>query len=253
VGQLSAMSSLGAGPPVEGSHLLATIESRNATSCGTTASGSLYCWGGPLDTVRFDPGSLTFQSCPNGRTSMPCTHVPMKWRGPESWARLASSGDTCGITSSGAALCWGRAVFEWGPTIFGRTQPADPYALPVEPWEVATPTPLRDIIGHPGNYGACAHAVDGRVVCWGKSFTGEFGTGVLSEWFTVPTIVAGGRAFAQIASGWNHMCGLTTGGEIQCWGNDRWGDLGMGSDVPVQSNGNRGFLVPTRIASIAGK
>jgi alpha-tubulin suppressor-like RCC1 family protein len=254
IGHPGPLSSLGALPPVEGNHLFATIESRVGTSCGTTTAGSLYCWGGQPDTVRFDAApTAAVEACFYGPVSTPCTHVPAKWRGPESWARLVSSGDTCGITSSGAVLCWGDPVVDWGPAVFGRTQPANPNVLPVEPWEVASAVPLRDIMGHPGGYGACAHAVDGRVVCWGRSSNGEFGTGALFESYTVPTVVAGGRAFTQIAAGPGYMCGLTAGGEILCWGGGGIGLLGVGFDVPRQPNGNLSLPTPTRIASIAGK
>jgi len=191
--------------------------------------------------------------CVGGRNGTDCTNVPMRWRGTESVSRPAASEIPCLVTTSGGATCWRLAFFEWGVNGTDGSKPfADLMAAP-RGVPLALPTPIRDIVGSPGLYGACAHAVDGRVVCWGASVSGQFGDGVESESFVRPTIVAGGRSFAQISAGGLFMCGLTDGGEILCWGDGWHGVLGTGTVVPVNTQGRHAVSTPTRIASIAGR
>jgi alpha-tubulin suppressor-like RCC1 family protein len=47
----------------------------------------------------------------------------------------------------------------------------------------------------------------------------------------VPVAVLGNHAFTQISGSWEHTCALKTSGEAWCWGANRFGQLGIGSDV----------------------
>ena len=42
--------------------------------------------------------------------------------------------------------------------------------------------------------------------------------------------MTGDHRFSALASGAFHTCGLTTGGAILCWGDDTFGQLGIGRD-----------------------
>jgi hypothetical protein len=239
--------------PVAGGHFFTSVGSHNnASMCGATGSGAMYCWG-TADTVRFELGGTPLLSCNAGRNGTPCTNIPLRWRGTEAVARPALSGYPCLITTTGGATCWGIAFYEWGTNgTDGSRSFTDLMAAP-RGVPLALPTPIRDIVGSPGLYGACAHAVDGRVVCWGSSVSGQFGDGVEQESFTLPTVVTGGRSFAHLSAGSLFMCGLTDAGEILCWGDGAYGTLGTGIVVPVSASGRHPVPIPTRIASIAGR
>ncbi len=239
--------------PVAGGHVFTTVSTADSQACATTEEGALYCWGGYSDTIRFDPAGVPLQSCPFGRNMGPCTHVPLKMRGADQWSRHVGSEHSCAITTADGVSCWGDAFYEWGSFATGRTESWQVLAASATPIPLVLPTPIRDIVGSPGLYGACAHARDGRVVCWGTSLSGEFGTGVAGEKFNLPTIVAGGRAWAQLSAGNLFMCGLTDGGEILCWGDGSRGALGTGAVIPANGLGRRSVPTPTRIASIAAR
>lgn len=58
----------------------------------------------------------------------------------------------------------------------------------------------------------------------------------------------GGHTFRQIAAGAAHTCGVTTAGEIWCWGSNGYGALG--TDDPVGScNGFLCSVTPVRVES----
>jgi hypothetical protein len=262
----SAGPGLGEAQPVVGAHLYATVHVpigyplpadlvpvTNGTACGTTSAGALYCWGPDADTARFEIGDVGLQGCPVGRPITPCTYVPLKMHGPDLWARRAAVGFPCAVTTTGGLSCWGTVFQGWGSAPTGRTDSWDVLAKERDPIPLLLPTPVRDIVGAATLSGACAHAVDGRVVCWGKSVSGQFGSGVASDSLGIPTIVAGGRAFTRLSGGYLFMCGLTGAGEILCWGDASRGVLGLGPNVPPSANGQRPVPTPTRIASIAGK
>ncbi|MFA7478637.1 MAG: hypothetical protein WC184_12240, partial [Acidimicrobiia bacterium] len=52
--------------------------------------------------------------------------------------------------------------------------------------------------------------------------------------------------WAQITAGSNHSCGITTGGDAYCWGNNTYGQMGNGNTpsqtTPVKVVGNHSFV-----------
>src|SRR5215217_2444986 len=56
------------------------------------------------------------------------------------------------------------------------------------------------------------------------------------------TTRAGPPTFVSIAAGSAHFCGLDSNGDIHCWGDGRWGQLGDGSTESAD-------VSPIRVAS----
>jgi hypothetical protein len=119
-------------------------------------------------------------------------------------ALAASSQGTCGLTLSGAALCWGASfmVNHWEPTPIGQA------------------APFVSIHGSSGSY--CALTADGEAWCWGAGPDGRIGSGGHAEtgFFgtSSPLRVAGGLRFRQISPGGSFTCGVTTTSQGYCWG-----------------------------------
>src|SRR5262249_49873926 len=143
------------------------------------------------------------------------------------WASISSQMDsypqdkqanTCGVTTSGAAYCWGfNAAGEVGD---GTTT------------ERHVPTLVSG--GYTwgsisvGSYDVCGVTTAGVGYCWGYGGYGELGNGGTSQ-HTTPTLVSGGYTWAKISLGATVACGVTTAGVGYCWGRNDVGQVGDNS------------------------
>jgi alpha-tubulin suppressor-like RCC1 family protein len=73
---------------------------------------------------------------------------------------------------------------------------------------------------------------------------GQLGDGSFEN-HASPGLIAGDFSFSRIAAGFNHSCGLTSGGEVYCWGSNGSGQLGDGTtqarSAPVHINSSVTF------------
>ena len=79
--------------------------------------------------------------------------------------------------------------------------------------------------------------------CWGRNVEGQLGAGFTSSFSATPEPVQNGLVFAAISAGWEHTCGMTTGGVAYCWGSNLNGQLGSSSfddsSVPIRVVGQQ--------------
>lgn len=200
---------------VAGGLVFTQIVAGDDHTCGITRAGASYCWG------RNTEGEL------GDRTTMD-RHVPTAVAGGKAFTQIAAGYDhTCGLTSAGAAYCWGRNT--QGEVGDNTTTSRD------VPTVVAGARIFTRIAG--GSEHTCGLASAGKAYCWGFNYDGQLGDSTRDNIRLVPTSVAGGLAFTQIATGANHTCVLTSAGMAYCWGANTVGQLG--------DNSNTNRLVPT--------
>ena len=111
-----------------------------------------------------------------------------------------------------------------------------------------------------GESHTCALSTTGAVYCWGDNFAGDLGNNSGTE-SNVPVQVVGVggsgllSGIASIAAGEMHTCAVGTTGEVYCWGDNYYGELGnkwtAESNVPVQVEGVGGSGLLSGIASIS--
>lgn len=82
-------------------------------------------------------------------------------------------------------------------------------------------------------FGTCALLESKQVACWGQNFKGRFGIGSANvDVFVPPTLIPGLSHVKQISLGASNSCALTEDGEVYCWGENAYGEVGDGSTVP---------------------
>jgi alpha-tubulin suppressor-like RCC1 family protein len=214
----------------------AQISGGGSHMCALTSDGVAYCWGFNGDGQLGD-GTTSNRSTPTAiSTNLRFTSITAAGSGVfygagGSEAGYLAGGHTCGLTSTGAAYCWGYN--RWGTsgdgTEVGHLTPTA--AAPglaftsITTWENHT----------------CGITTTGETKCWGLNVHGQLGNGTTSLNITVPVTVLGGITFTSLSAGWQHTCGITSTGASSCWGLNLYGELGDGTTTDR--------LTPTPVSS----
>jgi alpha-tubulin suppressor-like RCC1 family protein len=177
-------------------------------SCGVTPEGAVYCWG------------------PNGYDERTDRVSPEPIPGGLSFVMVrVSVSIACGLTASGDVYCWGYNI--WGRLGDGSLEET----IRSTPGLVAGGLKFSAISVSSGH--SCGLTTAGAAYCWGYNGNGSQVGGALGDGTTInrftPVPVSGGLTFTQIAVGGGHSCGLTSAGDLHCWGDNQFGQLGDGT------------------------
>lgn len=188
-------------------------------ACGTQADGSLWCWGNN-DQGQLGVGKMFRRS-----------QAPMRVVGGQSWTSVSAGGwHTCATTTGSASYCWGSNAF--GQVGDGTT------TLRVKPAQV---TGGDQFVSMSTTWGrSCGITAGGGVRCWGENANGELGNGNRANSAVPVALSDGGQTWAQVTTGNLATCASTTGGQVFCWGDNRYGQLGPAagasySTTPISS------------------
>ncbi len=122
-----------------------------------------------------------------------------------------------------------------GVAIGGRGEGGDP----------SSPSPLASraavVVGprlSGGGEATCVVRPTGQLVCWGANAFAELGAGVRAPYLEPVEAAGFGSGVLGVSTGGAHTCAITSGGGVQCWGSNGYGQLGDGttldSVVPVE-------------------
>lgn len=174
---------------------------------------------------------------------------------------------TCGVTSGGAAYCWGwnregrLGIGTLSPvTVPERVVATGSFTQVIAGWEIScgmlggaaacwgsnrsgqlgadtkadalVPVPVVQggtfvRVATHGTHTCGLADLDETVWCWGAGWAGQRGTGVLA--YGPPEPVAGGQRFRDVDVGWLFSCALAADGGAWCWGTNHNGELGRDS------------------------
>jgi len=208
-----------------------TLSVGSSSVCALTPGSVGYCWG---SNDRREFGTAT--NSPLLSASPFAAPLP-------AFASLSAghAQHMCGITSTGSAMCWGRADFGvmGDGTVFGNVSGSVPVTVAGGFfWKTITVSQLS----------TCGVSTGFLGYCWGNNQRGEIGSAsipVASTAHSFPNLLDGGHAWQSVVTGWLHACGITTAGEAYCWGDNMAGQLGIGTTDNVLGH-NR---VPTAVAT----
>lgn len=188
-----------------------------AHACALTIGGGVKCWGyneqGQLGDGTHGGSRLT----------------PVDVVGLTSGVRVVVAGwrHTCALTTGGGVKCWGD---NWAGPVGDGSNGARGMFYRLTPVDVVGLTSGVQAVAAGGDH-TCALMADGGVKCWGGNYYGQLGNGArITSWEQLaPVAVAGLTSGVRaVAGGGAHTCALTTGGGVQCWGDNEHGQVGDG-------------------------
>ena len=202
-------------------------------TCAVLRSGRVACWGANfLAQLGDDP--------------LPYSPVPLEVDGLDHPAVAVSAGarHACALTTEALVECWGANGYgQRGDPAFGSSS---------APFTVGNLGPSTLAVSA-GSYHTCALDADGSIACWGSNFYGQLGNGSLFHSpAPVPTTGLSGRA-ALVTSGEGHTCALTETSLVECWGWNRFGQLGDGLLVDQPRAGAVSGLQAAGTAAAGGR
>jgi len=196
---------------------LSSVSAGKDHTCGVTPAGAAYCWGANFLGNGAFGGSTTPVAVSGGLTFT---------------AVSAGYDHSCAVTTAGAAYCWGN------DNNGGYTLSSTP---------VAVSGGLTFAAISAGYEATCGVTTGGAAYCWGANNSGQLGNAGDNFWEATPVAVSGGLTFASVSAGFDHTCGVTTGGAAYCWGYNGYGELGNGtstsSTTPVAVSGGLTFAM----------
>ncbi len=204
----------------------ASVSAGRFHTCGITTDGDAHCWGNAED------GQLGDGSSGAGVLST----QPVAVSGALTFDVIsAGDGHTCGVITTGSALCWGLNADGQLGTGTG-TDAATP-ALVTGAFTFAS---VSVGVDH-----SCGLTTTGGAFCWGLNDFGQLGDGTTATRLA-PGAVGGALTFTSLSAGADHTCALDAAGVAYCWGLGNSGQLGDGtgadSNVPVAVFGTLTFV-----------
>jgi len=196
-------------------------------TCALISDGTVACWGYNL-TGQLGVGD-------NVNSDVPVAITGGALAGKTVAQISAGYFHTCALVSDGTVACWGYNNFgQLGDG--GSTESNVPRS--VVPGDISSKT-----IAHlaTGDH-TCALVSDGTVACWGYNEYGELGIGSNTISENSPQVIDGGAlagaTVIRIAAGLYHTCAVVAGGTVSCWGDNDYGQLGVGDiarrNIPVE-------------------
>jgi alpha-tubulin suppressor-like RCC1 family protein len=144
---------------------------------------------------------------------------------------------TCASTPAGGVRCWGYNGFG---QLGNESDESSSTPVEVEGFgSLGLGNAVAAIAA--GTFHTCALTTVGGVKCWGYNSRGQLGDGG-DETIPVPVDVVGlSGGIVAITAGGLHTCALAAAGEVLCWGDNEFGQLGdgsgTGSATPVPVSG----------------
>jgi len=206
-------------------------------ACAELSPGVIECWGAN-DMGQYGTGSDDRYTSPQ----------QLEFAGDSSSGVQKIDGgpmNTCYLDGAGSLFCWGNNHF--GQTGYGVIpyEFDDDLFVPAE-IQIDVETPIRDfsvggvwgdgsgmgptISGH-----VCAISASGALKCWGHNRFSQLGGSLITDDDGDPKVYSEEAVeidlpadAVAVAAGGEHSCAVVTGGDVYCWGYNKFGQLGNG-------------------------
>jgi len=199
-------------------------------ACALTTGEGVKCWGyneyGQLGNGDYDP-----------------KYAPVDVVGLGSGIIAIATGNAhaCALTSGGGVKCWGR---NWEGQL-GDDRAENYSNIPVDVTGLSTG--VMSVAA--GSNHTCAVTTEGAVKCWGRNNQGQVGDNSTVDRIAPVDVSGLSEGVIALTAGHAHTCALMdaqNSGGIKCWGDNLYGQLGMGETYTDS-------LVPIDVISTVGK
>ena len=191
------------------------IAARGRHACALDEAGTVWCWGAN-DNGQLGDGTAVDRPTPVAVPGL-----------SDVIAVATGRGHTCAATRNRGLRCWGDDA---AGQIAGTASPTEPVPIVLQATAVAA-----------GDRHSCA--IDrpaGAIFCFGANDRGQIGAPLTGG---LPTRVGSFEVARAVVAGGAFSCAITADDAVFCWGDHRWGQLGMGDDVV--------HPIPVRVAKLA--
>lgn len=189
-----------------------SLSDGNNSLCALIEDGTVQCWGYNGEKQL---GSNANTTRSNG---IPYSSTPLTISGLNNVIKLDGS---CALTEVGEVFCWGDNSSHQLANA-SLTESATPI-------KIALSGKATDVVY--SYITPCALIEDGTVQCWGDNHYGQVGDGTAGNFVDTPSFVSGlSGKVKNLAMGVYGRCAVIEDGTVQCWGNNRSGQLGNGTN-----------------------
>ncbi|MBL7689555.1 MAG: putative Ig domain-containing protein [Bdellovibrionaceae bacterium] len=210
----------------------------NNFSCGLFQDGRVKCWGDTAYSQLGHPYHLIGDEPGETGDNVPAVDLGVGFNVAQAisgWG--GNNGWSCARSTTGVIKCWGD-----GSSYGIRGTGAGGYnGLNAGTMGASVPTiDLGDTATaiYGGGGFACAQLTGGGVKCWGRNDSGRLGLGDSNHrgdnpgemGASLPYLDFGtGRTVTQMSVGTSHSCAILDNGDLKCWGENNYGQLGLGN------------------------
>lgn len=252
VGQLG----LGHTEPVGGNQQIAALVSLGGErasqvsvgtshACAVMTGGNVRCWG------RGENGVLGGGNVDDiGDDELPSSVAVVDLGGVRVSQVAAGGFHTCALTSQGAVHCWGLNVYGELGTDSQQTIGDDEAPGTAQPVDLGGEPAVHIAVG---NFVSCALMNSAEVRCWGFGFYGSLGggntdsIGAFTPVSSIPPVDLGGVGAVDVAVGATHTCALLANDEVRCWGENSFGQLGLGNTDSIGDDELPSSVAPVQL------
>jgi alpha-tubulin suppressor-like RCC1 family protein len=192
-------------------------ESTCGHTCGIATDGGLYCWGkNDLGQLGIGGGPMVYST-------------PQRLDATTNWAQISLGGaHTCGLRTDHTLWCWGdNSRGQLGIGNPAVTQAPTPQQVGGTYLKVSA-----------GNQHTCAIQLDGQLFCWGSNDGFQLAQSSAGPSYGPGSSIAAPTSsyWSDVSAGGAHTCGLTTSGQLYCWGRNGSGQLGFNPSAAPQTS-----------------
>jgi len=216
------------------------ISAGDGHTCALLDNGTLKCWGESKLGQTGHGSKLSLGDNPSEMGNA----LPAVDLGTGRTATAMTAGDfhSCAILDNGTLKCWGKNIY--GQLGYGDTNNRGDNA-----GEMGNALPTIDLgtgrtaVAVTAGFGqTCAVLDDATLKCWGRNSTGQLGYGDTIDrgdnpgemGNALPTIDLGvGRTAVTVTTRHSHICVLLDNSDVKCWGDNSFGQLGVGNTSPL--------------------